>query len=255
MTGIYYDSFSLNSDGVYTTDTDVYSAPPISLQDEKLAEADGSVIVKRTVEPKVFLCEGYMEADTISALDTLLDTFKRNLNKQEQNFDIDYADSVRRYVASPRNMIISRPKGLNTASWSVEFLAANPVGSDVDQSTLLASTAITSSQASSAITVNGSYKAEPVITMTLSAVTGGTSKTVTITNDSTLRGLTITRTWSAADVLEIDCLNKTVYINDTVVEFSGQFPSWEPGVSAIGYLDDFTTRTVDISATYYVRYL
>lgn len=255
MTGITYDSYSLNSDGVYTTETDVYSAPPINLQDEKLAESDGSIVVKRTVEPKIFQVEGFMTADTIANLETLLDTFKRNLNKLNQNFDIDYGAGTRRYVASPRNMMISRPKGLNTATWSVEFLAANPVGSDPVASTLLASTAITASQASASITVSGSYKAEPVITMTLTAVTGGTTKTVTITNDSTLRGLTVTRTWTAGDVLEIDTLNKTVYVNDTVVEFSGQFPSWEPGVSAVGYLDDFTTRTVDLSAQYFVRYL
>lgn len=255
MTTIFYDSYSLNSDGVYTTDTDVDSAPPIDVQAERLAEADGAVIVKRSLDPKVFRCEGFITADAVEELRAVLDTFKGALNKQNQNFDIDDGSGIRRYIATPRNMIISRPKGLNTATWSVEFFCANPVGLDTDESTLLAATAITGAQASTAITIAGSYKAEPLITVTVTAVTGGTTKTITINNDSTLRGLTVTRTWTNGDVLEVDCLNKTVYVNNTVVEFGGQFPAWDPGSSAIGYLDDFTTRTVSLTATYFVRYL
>jgi hypothetical protein len=259
MIGIYFDVYSLQSSGTYgvhTTSTDIYSAPRLTTQDEKLAQADGSVIVKATLEPKVFSCDGYMIEADISALDTLLDEFKQALNKQNQNFDIDYAGSTRRYVATPRNIMISRDKGLNSAGWSVEFFCANPVGAEISTSALLAATVNTSSSLVSTITVNGSYVAEPLITVTLTAVTGGTTnKTITISNDTTLRGISITRDWSATDVLEIDCLNKTLYVNDTVVAYSGQFPKWTPGNGAISYLDDFTTRTVSIEATYTKRYL
>jgi len=256
MTGILFDVFSLQGNGVYTIKTDVYSAPPITIQDEKLAQADGSVIVKKQLAPKVFTCDGYMQMDTTANLDLLLDTFKRALNKQEQNFDIDYAGSTRRYTATPRNMIISREKGLNTCTWSVEFLCANPVGADISSSTLLSPTTISTSSSTAGITVNGSYKAEPKITITITAVTGGTGgKTVTISNASTLRGVAITRDWTAGDVLEIDSLKKTLFINNSVIDFTGQFPMWDPGNSGISYLDNFTTRTVSMTASYYVRYL
>lgn len=255
MTGIMFDVFSLQGGGVTCVKTDVYSAPPINVQDEKLAQRDGSVIVKKQLGPKVFTCEGNMKLDTTVQLDVLLDTFKRSLNKQEQNFDIDYAGSTRRYVATPRNMVISREKGLNTAGWSVEFFCANPVGSDTFTSTLLSPTGITASSNSASITVNGSYKAEPLITVTVTTLTGGGNNTVTISNDSTLRGVAVTRTWANGDVLEIDCLNKTFYVNNAAVPFTGQFPQWEPGNSGINYLDDFSARSVTITATYQVRYL
>ncbi len=256
MTTIEFDSYSLQADGVYTTDTDVFSAPAVNINAEKLAEADGSVIVKTQLDPKVFKCEGYMQAATTAALDTLIDTFKTNLNKVSANFDIDYAGGTRRYIATPRNMIISRPKGLNSAGWSVEFYCASPVGYDTTTSTLLASTVVTSATSQLSITNDGSYIAQPLITVTLTSGTGlTTSKSISISNDTNLRGITVTRDWTAADVLEIDCLNQTVYVNNVSVEYTGQFPKWSSGAGGIGYLDDFTTRSVSVEATYTKRYL
>lgn len=256
MTGITFDSFSLNSDGIYTTDPgDLFNAPPINVSAENLAEADGSVIVKRRLDPKVFTLSGYMVADTVVALDTLLDTFKNALNKQGQNFDVDYAGGTRRYVATPRNIMISRPRGLNSAGWSVEFYCAVPVGSETAPEDLFTTAVNTLSQVTQSFTVNGSYKAEPVLTITIDSITGGTTKTITLSNASTLRGISVTRTWIANDVLEVDCLNKTLYVNNTTVEYTGQFPSWDPGNNGIVYLDDFTTRSVDLAAIYTRRYL
>ena len=262
MKGIRFDVFSLQGSGVYTTSSDVYSAPQLRIQDEKLAESDGSVIVKTSFEPRVFTCEGYMKGEgetpqeASEDLDRLIDTFKQNLNKQNQNFDIDYAGSTRRYVATQRNMVISNEKGLDTAGWSVEFFCANPVGADITESTLLADTVITTSSNTAGLTVDGSYKAEPLVTVTVTSVTGGTTnKTITISNDSTLRGVSVTRDWANGDVLEIDCLHKTLYVNNAAVEFGGQFPVWEPGNSGISYLDDFTTRSITMDASYVVRYL
>lgn len=255
MIALAFDTFSLQGNGVVTTSTDIYSPPSRSIDAQKPANADGAVMVKSTFDPKVFTCSGYMKADTQSDLDILIDHFNRAMNKVNQNFDIDHAGGTRRYMATPQNIMISRPKGLNTAQWSVEFYCALPVGSDTGSSTLLASTNTTNSALTAPIDVSGSYKAEPVITVTINSVTGGTTKSISISNDATLRGLTVTRTWTAGDVLEIDCLNKTVYVNNATTQFSGQFPVWQPGNGGIGYLDDFTTRSVDVAANYTKRFL
>ena len=58
MTGLVFDVFSLQGNGVYTTDTDVFDAPQLNIQDERLAESDGSVIVRTSLDPKVFKWEG-----------------------------------------------------------------------------------------------------------------------------------------------------------------------------------------------------
>lgn len=256
MINITYNAVSLQANGIVTTDTNIYSSPKKSIQSEKLAEADGSVIVKETYESKSFNCEGHMTADTTALLDTLIDTFKSTMNSSKEDFDIDYGGGTRRYTATPENVIISRERGLNRAGWSVEFFCEEPVGSDTMTTALLTGQVITSSSSIIPMTIAGSYRAEPVITVTVGAVTGGSpTKTITISNDTTLRGISVTRSWLAGDVLEIDTLNKTIYVNSIAVESSGLYPSWIVGVGGLSYLDDFTTRSVTIGAVYYKRYL
>lgn len=256
-TTVVFDVLSLQDGSqVFTTDTpDYFNAPPINIQAETLAESDGASIVKRKLDPKTFKMNGYMQTADTPSLDLLIDSFKRALNKQNQNFDLAYGGSIRRHTATPQNIIISRDKGLNTAGWSVEFYCANPVGADTTTSSLLNATTITSSTSTSPITVDGSYKAEPFITVTVNSLTIGSGGTITISNDSTLRGLSVQRTWQPGDVLTIDVLNKNVYVNNGVVEFTGQFPVFDPGSGGIDYLDDFSARNVTISATYTRRFL
>ncbi|WP_437440989.1 phage distal tail protein [Rathayibacter oskolensis] len=105
------------------------------------------------------------------------------------------------------------------------------------------------------ITVGGTYKAQPAIRLELTTVSGSGTRTITITNGSSLRGMSITRTWSAGDVLEIDSLNQTVYVNNIPTPFVGMFPSWEPGAGSVNYLDDFTARSANLTARYTRRWL
>lgn len=255
MSTMTYGSLNLLSGGIYVTDTDIDDTPTKVVQSEKLAEADGAIFVKTTYEPKTFKIEGYLKTDLVADLRPLINTFKAALNLEEQNFDYDDGSGTLRYIATARKVFISRPRGLNVAAFSVEFICESPVGADTSGSTLLGFTAISTASVSTALTVGGSYKAEPLITVTIATVTGGTAKTVGISNDTTLRGISITRTWANGDVIEIDCLNKTVFVNDAVVEYTGQFPTWDVGPGSIAYLDDFTTRSVTLSATYTRRYL
>lgn len=255
MIGVKYGAYDMQANGCSVTDTTVHSAPQKTIQSEKLAETDGAIAVKSTYEAKTFTVDGQLSGSSIAALDSLQDVFKAALNIEAQNFDVDYAGGTRRYVATPQNIMISRPRGLDTCTFSVEFYCPSPVGMDTYASTLLAATGITSNTAQPAITVGGSYQAEPLIILTLTAVTGGTAKTVTIQNGTTLRGVSITRNWLPGDVLEIDCLNKLLYVNNAVVPFSGQFPRWDVGAGTISYLDDFTTRSASLTAAYTRRYL
>ncbi len=256
MINASYGSLNMQTGGITVTDSpDLYNAAKKTVQTEKLSETDGSIIVKSTYESKIFTLNGYMQAADIPTLDALIDTFKAALNLEAQPMNIDYAGSTRSYIATADNIVISRPTGMNSCTFSVEFTCASPAGMDTTTSTLLSATSISSSSALPSITVAGSYKAQPLIVLTLTAVTGATGGTITIQNGLTLRGISVTRTWSAGDVLEIDCANHVLYVNNSIVPFSGQFPSWDVGSSTISYVDNFTTRSASITATYTRRFL
>lgn len=254
MIGILYGSFNMQADGVTVTDTNVYSSPPNKIQADKLAESDGALVVKQQYDSKTFTVEGYLRADTLTDLELLMDAFKAAMAVKNQAFDIDYAGGVRRYLASSQNVILAKSSN-TTAGFSVEFLSPDGVGWDVESTSLLTPTGITLSNVLSSITVGGTYQAEPLIEVTINTITGGTDKTLTVSNGTSLRGLSVTRTWTAGDVLEIDTLTKSVYVNDIPVEFSGQFPRWMVGAGSIGYLDNFSARDITIEASYTRRWL
>lgn len=96
------------------------------------------------------------------------------------------------------------------------------------------------------------------------SVTPNASATVGIGNDATGQQINVTRVWSPGDILTIDCslsTNTPVLVNGSPVDFTGAFPAFftpNPGGGGSGtvdYYDTFTTRTFNLSASYYAYWL
>lgn len=254
--GVKYGDFFMQdpTNGYTVISTNVWNAPTNRIQADELAEADGAKVVQQRYTSKTFTVEGRIQKTTRAELDAALDTFKLAMAQHSSPFDIDHGNSVRRYLASSQNVVLARV-GETDATYSVEFFSPDGMGWDAESSTLIASTNIGVSTLDIAFTVGGTYVAEPIIELTVNTITGGTAKTISLSNSLTLRGMQVTRDWVAGDVLEVDCLKKSVYVNNIVTDFSGQIPSFEPGNGGVQYIDDFTARDVTITASYTKRWL
>ena len=114
-------------------------------------------------------------------------------------------------------------------------------------------TGITTVTDSSTFNVEGSAPALPFISVTVATVTGGTGKQISIVNGRNNQGITVTHDWTNGDILQIDSVALEARINGTIVDFAGLFPQFLPGSSQLNYVDTFTTRSVDITATYNPR--
>lgn len=254
MIGFKFGTYDMQAAGVVVTSTNIYDAPHNDIQAAELPERDGALIVQQRYKSKPFSVEGYIQKDSVSALESARDAFLTAMSVKNQSFDIDYAGGVRRYLASATNIALGRGAP-TTFSFSVEFLSPDGMGWDLTSSQLLAPSNVSTSAQSFPVTAGGSYQAEPLISVTVSSVTGGTAKTITLSNGVSLRGISIKRTWTSGDVLEVNTLNKTVFVNNVATDFTGQFPIWSTGAGTIEYLDDFTTRNCSISASYTKRWL
>lgn len=256
MIGLQYGDFVLNNPpNILVHSTDVYSSPESAVQADPLAESDGAVVVKQKYKPKTFSVEGIIRRNTTVELEQAMDEFKAAMAVKNQVFDIEYAGGIRRYRAYALNVMVPK-SGRNTSTpFSVGFLCPEGIAWSTTSSDLVTATAITGSNVTIPVTALGTYKVEPLLTVSFASVTGGTAKTVTISNGATLRGLSVTRNWVSGDVLAIDSHNKTVYVNNVPVDFMGQFPSWDVGGGAISYRDDFTSRTATMTGIYTRRWL
>lgn len=254
MIGIKFGDFDMQSGGCTVTDTDVDSSPSNSIQADQLPEADGAIVVKQQYTSKTFTVNGNLKASPLVPLKTLRDQFKLAMSVKNQAFDVNEDGTIRRYLCNAQNVIIARRSNI-TAGFSVQMMSPDGMGWDIDSTTLLAATGITLSTQQTAITIDGTYQAEPYISFILGSVTADSSNTVTISNGTTLRSISVTRSWAAGDKLEIDSLKKTIFVNNAPVEFNGQFPRWDVGTGSIGYLDDFTGRNGTLTMNYTRRWL
>ena len=254
MKTITYDTISLQSDDIITTEVESYSSANVQNQIEPLTLSDGGILVKRRLSPKIVQISGYMRKDTQAELEAVIDFFHQSLNKKQKFLDMDYNGATRRYIATPQTPMIMRSRGLNYAEFSVDFLVPAGYGSDTESTTLL-DTTTSSSNIDLSFEVGGSYRAEPLIEITIDAVTGGTGASISVSNTTTLETVTVSADYTAGDVLEIDVENKECRINGGIVDFTGRIPSWVAGTGLINYTDTFTTRTTDILLTYTKRYI
>lgn len=260
-TNISYNSNSLQgvvSGGfqIITSDIDHFSNPDKSAKMFPLAHANASALPFIAYPSRTIKVSGYLLDTTIANLDADIDTFKGYFTGQDQNLDIDYNGGTRRYTATANNVTITRPVGLLYAKFSIEFICTNPFGQAITSNTLLDGSSghtgfgRTSASYTDAITLLGNAPQQrPVITITLTAVSDASGGFITISNNTTGQGITVSRTWAAGDVLVIDCAQKIVTVNGVAFVFSGAFPEFAPGSGSINYTDNFTSRTMNENVT------
>lgn len=221
-----------------------------------LANTNASVIPYVGYPTKKITISGSIVGSTQADLDSRMDSFKAYFIGKDKNLDIAYGSTTRRYIATANSISIARQQLALFAVFTIEFICTQPFGRNTSATTALSASGRTSSSYTDAYTFVGSAPFQlPLITITYSAVTGGTGF-VQFGNNTNGQSIMITdQTWAALDVLEIDVANRTVKKNGVEIDFLGAFPEFPPGSQTFSYSDGFTTRTFAITVTYYPMYL
>lgn len=235
--------------GAALVDHNFNDLPKREINIYKLARANKSVVTSAEYSSKEVTVRFHLKGCDRGDTEAVLQTLKSYLRPINQALIVSQGGLDVTYNSATMNEI-NYEWFSNKILLTIVFIVADPIGFEDVDSTFVSTTNIT--VAAQSITINnaGSFDAEPVVNLIVNTVTGGTSQSLSIKNETTGQGLTITRTWANGDTVEIDSDNKTVTINGTNTDFSGLFPTFPPGNGSLGYTDTFTTRSVDISATY-----
>ena len=221
-----------------------------------LAHANGTAIPFTEFSNKMITLAGTIVGAGVSDTDQKLDTFRGYFNGTG-NLDIGYGGGTRRYNCVCLDIQIDRPNGLSYANFNVTLMCLGGFGQDITAQTPVAVTAQTTSPRTDSITVIGSAPQQyPVATITLNSFTGSGAQTMSFGNNANGQQINVTRsTWTAGDIVQIDCVNHQVLVNGNPVDFTGAFVELPPGAQSIAYSDTFSARNYNYNVSYYPRYL
>lgn len=255
MISFTFDSNDLSTlDNVLITAVNDYNSPDRDLRINKLARADKSILTSAEYSSRKIAVQGVIGADNYLELTQNLNTLNSKI--QTQNAQVSFEKAGVNLVYNEVTLDVLKTEVLGGhCQFTLEFIAANPIPYESGASQLLQPNHFTAASSVFDIINLGSYTALPVINITISLLSGGTTKNVIVTNSTLGQGITITRTWTAGDVIEIDCFNKTVMVNGTSVDYTGIFPEFPVGTGSIGYTDTLTTRSGTINVTYNRRFI
>lgn len=255
-----FDSTDIQDANIILTEMSYDTIPPQELKRYRIIRGDGEVITDKRFGAKKIDLLGRITGSSQSDLETRLDGLRSALfgyGKENKLLVIDYTGGSRQWVATAIDVQVDRVHGsVNFANIKLSFISTTPFGSDTSSSSLLSSTAQTTSPNSKAITVGGTAPDQKlVITVELNSFTGASVNTITLKNNDTGYALSVSRAWTASDTLVVDVANLSVKVNGTEVDYSGAFPDFAPGSRTLVYSDDFTARNVDLTVTNLTRYL
>lgn len=255
-TDITFNSYDLQSTTVITSDIDDSAAAQRSLGVYTKVRRGGGVITDDTYLTKIIAVKGKIVGTSVTNLEGLIDDFQAAMAVQEKNLDIDYEGGTRRWIATPQSHVVSRPvRAANWANFEIDFVVTE-FGKNTSATTLVNNVSITSGSSNQSITIDGSAPEQYLlITVEVNSLTGSSVNSLTLKNNETSQGVTITRAWAANDTLLIDVAAQTVTVEGVAVDYTGIFPIFTPGSRTLTYTDDLTARNINLTATYFKRWL
>lgn len=244
--------------GIITNVIDHTDGPDMLMGLFALADADGSSIPAINYPSKPIGLAGAIKGSSQADLDDRIDTFKGYFTGKDKNLDIAYGSGgTRRYVSTAGVPKIQRRQNSYIATFQVPITCTIPFGLDTSATNLWATKSnYTSATFTETPTVGGNAPFQlPIFTITIDALTGA-GDYVMISNDNNNQELLIYgQGLTAGDVIVIDCEQRIVTLNGTEIDYNGTFLELSPGANSITYTDGFTTRTVDVAASYTKRWL
>lgn len=253
MRSVLFNGVDLQAAPFKVHDTDAFSAPVRNIITYELERTDNAVDVFRRYTSRNISLSGTVKTDTEADCDTAIDTLKLALLQAGPGqLQLEYAGGYRYWQGEAKNLQIARAAAdITRAGWSCQFHVPNFYATDGNTDILLADTEVTDESYSTQISPLGTYLSRPVITLTYNFINPAVSDVgITVGNPNTNNYITITETIGFGNVITIDTLNDQVFVNGSLVPYSGQMPNWQPGQAAgFEYSDTATARTVVINVT------
>lgn len=256
---VFYNDVDFNSiPGLTVLKTDPYRSPRRSTILGDIIHTDKSALTSANYTERYILVRIKINRDTRALLEQSLDALNNIIQQTEKILKLPQSGGFRNYYCTLDSTVDDEDSdGGSFIQRDLIFKCSDRMGYAVSASTLLnVTTPYTSANKSDLLVFGGSALwQQPVFRITYSAISGGTNATVTIGNGGNGQQTSVTRTWTAGDLLEIDSFNKTVKVNGIEVARVGAIPEFNTGNQYWYINDTFTSRSWTGQITNVNRYV
>lgn len=208
-----------------------------------IPRANGIRVANVYDREKIIKAYGKADAADADAMETLIDTIKKNLRTKRKQLVTNWGGKTRLYEhATLINMdeLFSDREHyhIDMVPFVLEFLCEEY---STDWEYEQWSEEITAAEDTVAATGDGTTEGKPVIIVVFSAASGVTSLTCEIDENGQTIGYS--GALSAGDVLVFDCENEQVTLNGVDVDFTGYFPEMVLGDNTFRFTTNGASRT------------
>lgn len=224
-----FNGYGLQNEQIVVSRDDEWNNPDRDVNTSPVPNGDGQIINSDYFRTKTILLEGMLHGTTISGLDTLIDTFKKNLSLESKNLDIKRGNNLkRRYIATATSLSVDRADHYRTTScpFSVTFTCYDPFGQDEGYTS--GNFEVSLNTFEEIIENPGTAPACPQLIFVIETATSGLTQ-IDITNQTTNEKISVSGTFVVGDIIIFDGEQKVVTQNSSEIEFTGSFSEAIPG--------------------------
>lgn len=254
---VVFNMFSLSDNTNMVLTNLSYSGPTRTLLNGDTPRDHGMWFTGSYFRMNTIIASGYVIQSTAAALDAYLDTIRRNIWGNSLNLDItDKNGTVKRFIATVDNFdkMFTKRLGwhITTCPFVIEFKCMTPFGrSRSYNSSFLSST---TSPFTQSIVHSGTASAKAVFTLVFNAASSVT--TININNTTTGEQINVASiTAAAGDVFIFNSESQTVTKNGSQINFTGTFPTFQPGANLVTTTITGTSFTCESTFAHKTTYL
>lgn len=250
---ITYNGYDLQDANIISSQAQHMGFPDKNISAQSSGRDDDFEITGHYYQQKRIVVEGTIKDTSQANLRSRIDTFKAYMNAQDANLDIGYGSGTRRYQATVESLEIDEQYyNIDFVKYRITFLCHSFGKATTETNKSL--DGIIQSTIESDVTIAGSYGPKPTITITVVSETNMVR--LKFHNTTIGESIEVEQSFSASDVLAIDCRNQTVKLNGSEVDFAGQFPSFVIGVNNWKLeVSDSGAFEVNVDIDYFSAYL
>lgn len=247
---VIFNWFWLLNETYITTKLNVRNMPQINLLQVSNPKSDWGILLDRFYKERTISIEWHIQAESYEDMQNKIDTLKKALAPKQWYLEFKFWETYRRILCTLTNSdIIDRQSyDVDHGTFSLTFRAEKPFRQEKARWSVLFQWV--NDEINWDVYNEWSEYSEPIINILVNSASGTDEIEISIWWEK----ISINKSLTAGDIIDINTEEKTVLINSVSTDFSGKFPKLAAGLNIMN-LKSNGSFNFDVSVLFPKNYL